>query len=95
MELVEVNCLPYFLHLGKYPAAFQRQRYLGRNELAEALDGGKVQLAVSLIENKKSCGISFENIGQKIYQRLIGVGIHRSPRFLRLPGGSIFVQGRR
>ncbi len=66
MELVKVYCLPYFLHLGEYPASFQRQRYLGRNELAEALDGGKVQLAVSFIENKKSCGIGFRILDRRL-----------------------------
>lgn len=84
MELIEVYGLPHFLDLGKYPASFKGKRNVGGNELTEALNGDEIELAVSFIENKKSCGISFEDVGQKAYQRLIGIGIHRSARFYGL-----------
>ena len=45
----------------------------GGNEPAQGLHCGKIETAVSFIENKKSCGISFEDIGQKVYKRLIGI----------------------
>ena len=73
MEFIEMNGLTYFLHLRENSAAFERQRNPGRNEFTERLDCGKVKPAVSLVENKKSCGISFEYVGQKVYKRLIRV----------------------
>ena len=73
MEFIEVNGLPEFLHLGKNAATLKGQRDPWGDEFTQRLHGGEIEPAVSFVENKKSCGISFEDIGQKINKRLIGI----------------------